>query len=421
MTRILLLLLLLAPLLLLRPLPVVAQATDPATDLVATAHALLGTPYQWAGYTPATGFDCSGFTHYVAAQVGIALPRTAAEQARAGPRVALTDLAPGDLVVFAFAGAAEVSHVALYVGDGWMIHAPAPGSVVSLAPLWADDWWPHAVHGVRITGAGGDGMPIFGPPEITRDQYIAILCTPRNGQVPAPCPEAGDMYDLLIDWGANPLVQLGFAGLETELGTTGPGRPPQRNLHNLECNDWDGGTCTGPHHMRFQAYPSYLHSTYAWVALLRTNPRYVPAGRDTLEEVSPIYAPAFENDVPGYIASIRRLAGTWGGGGLAAPPAPTITPTPAPTATPVPAAEPCGAAMAREPVALVAEPGGEPLRTLDVGEVVLPLCRNAVAAHRQIDGQHWVQVTHPDLVVYAWVPLAALEKARLQAGPVGVE
>jgi len=98
--------------------------TAAAARTLQTADRFVGTTYVWGGNTPDSGFDCSGFTKYVFAQQGIQLPRTAREQARVGESVALdySALRPGDLLFFAEPKEA-ISHVAIYVGDGRIIHA----------------------------------------------------------------------------------------------------------------------------------------------------------------------------------------------------------------------------------------------------------------------------------------------------------
>jgi cell wall-associated NlpC family hydrolase len=115
--------------------------TSVAEALVHAALALLGAPYAWGGTSPA-GFDCSGFVQYVAAEVGIHLPRTSQAQYGVGTPVGRQDLAPGDLVFFNTYGWA--SHVGVYIGDGRFVDAPASGGVVSIQslsnPYWADTY-----------------------------------------------------------------------------------------------------------------------------------------------------------------------------------------------------------------------------------------------------------------------------------------
>jgi cell wall-associated NlpC family hydrolase len=78
-------------------------------------------------------FDCSGFTLYVYAQLGISLPHSSAAQVAYTDRV--SDPEPGDLVFFT--GSGGVYHVAIYAGDGMIWEAPHTGTVVSLAPIWS--------------------------------------------------------------------------------------------------------------------------------------------------------------------------------------------------------------------------------------------------------------------------------------------
>jgi cell wall-associated NlpC family hydrolase len=92
--------------------------------VIGVALSLDGAPYRNGGDTPATGFDCSGFVHYVYLTQGIELPRTTAAMARTLPRVRVQDMRPGDLVFFNTSGRPH-SHVGLYLGGERFIHAPS--------------------------------------------------------------------------------------------------------------------------------------------------------------------------------------------------------------------------------------------------------------------------------------------------------
>jgi cell wall-associated NlpC family hydrolase len=101
---------------------------------VAIAEHYLGVPYRWGGADPATGFDCSGLTKFVYAQLGIWLPHYAAAQFLAYPRLDPSQLAPGDLVFFE-AKSDGPGHVAIYVGNDQIVEAPHTGAVVRIGSL----------------------------------------------------------------------------------------------------------------------------------------------------------------------------------------------------------------------------------------------------------------------------------------------
>jgi peptidoglycan DL-endopeptidase CwlO len=109
-------------------------ATASESGVVADAQKYLGVPYLWGGTDPSKGLDCSGLTQRVYADMGITLPRTAAQQASSGTAVAsLADARPGDLVFFDNSSSrAGMDHVGIYVGNGQMIAAPQEGETVKV-------------------------------------------------------------------------------------------------------------------------------------------------------------------------------------------------------------------------------------------------------------------------------------------------
>ena len=113
-----------------------------AARVLRTADSYVGVKYVWGGNTPSGGFDCSGFTKYIFAKYGIALPRTAREQVRSGSGVPpdFGALRPGDLMMFAEPGQA-ISHVAIYAGDGRIIHASASNGGVGYTDLNTGGEW----------------------------------------------------------------------------------------------------------------------------------------------------------------------------------------------------------------------------------------------------------------------------------------
>ena len=113
-----------------------------AARVLRTGEQYLGVKYVWGGNTPSQGFDCSGFTKYVFAKYGIALPRTSREQAHAGMAVPadFRYLRPGDIMLFAEPGQA-ISHVAIYAGDGRILHSSSSVGGVGYTDLNTGSQW----------------------------------------------------------------------------------------------------------------------------------------------------------------------------------------------------------------------------------------------------------------------------------------
>ncbi|AXG77418.1 C40 family peptidase [Streptomyces paludis] len=107
-----------------------AGSSARATAAVRAAAGAVGRPYVWGANGP-SGFDCSGLTQWAYGQAGVGLPRTSQAQRYAGRRVPLSQALPGDLVAYR----ADASHIAMYVGNGQVIHAPYPGAPVRYDPV----------------------------------------------------------------------------------------------------------------------------------------------------------------------------------------------------------------------------------------------------------------------------------------------
>jgi len=125
--------------------PAVSHATAVAhkeATVVRFARHFLGVPYSYGGTSPGSGFDCSGFTRFVYAHFGIALPHYSGGQFGMGRRVSRARLRPGDLLFFDGLG-----HVGLYVGRGRFIHAPHTGTRVSIDTL--SGWYAGRYDGAR--------------------------------------------------------------------------------------------------------------------------------------------------------------------------------------------------------------------------------------------------------------------------------
>lgn len=96
-----------------------------AAAALAAAKTKIGSPYVW-GATGPSSFDCSGLTSWAYQQAGQSLPRTSQAQASAGTRIGMSQLKPGDLVLFY----GDLHHIGLYAGNGQVLHAPKPGAAV---------------------------------------------------------------------------------------------------------------------------------------------------------------------------------------------------------------------------------------------------------------------------------------------------
>jgi peptidoglycan DL-endopeptidase CwlO len=111
-------------------LPSDVPASGRAGAAIKYAMSKVGGPYSYGGAGP-TAFDCSGLTMMAWAQAGVALPHSSSAQFSSGPRVAESDLKPGDLVFYY----SPISHVGMYIGNGMIVHAANPGAGIRVSGL----------------------------------------------------------------------------------------------------------------------------------------------------------------------------------------------------------------------------------------------------------------------------------------------
>ena len=103
------------------------------TAIVAYAKQFLGNPYVYGGTSLTNGADCSGFTMRIFEHFGVSTGRTSRDQAANGKEISLDKIQPGDLLFYA--SGKTINHVALYIGDGKIIHASTSktGIIISTA------------------------------------------------------------------------------------------------------------------------------------------------------------------------------------------------------------------------------------------------------------------------------------------------
>lgn len=117
--------------------------------IVATARKHLGVSYVYGGSSP-SGFDCSGFTHYVYKQYGISIPRSSSSQASVGTKVSKGNLQVGDLVIFSNTYKSGPSHAGIYVGNNKFIHASTSDKGVIISDLTSNYYSKHFSYGRRV-------------------------------------------------------------------------------------------------------------------------------------------------------------------------------------------------------------------------------------------------------------------------------
>jgi cell wall-associated NlpC family hydrolase len=164
------------------------EANPKAKKALQYAVSKRGSAYVWGAQGPNT-FDCSGLVlwSYTHPDVGASLPRVANVQYKAtsGKEVQVDSLLPGDLLFFATNKSdwLTVHHVAMYVGNGYMVHAPTTGDVVKISPVW----WSEFYKATRVF----DAVPAAGPspaPPPPPPPPVTSKPPPPSGTTPPPHP-----------------------------------------------------------------------------------------------------------------------------------------------------------------------------------------------------------------------------------------
>ncbi len=108
------------------------QQASLRNKIVNYALQFVGNPYVWGGTSLTKGADCSGFTQSVMRNFGISLPRVSRDQANTGKAVKSSEMRPGDLIFYTNSGG-TVNHVAMYIGNGQVVHAASRRSGIKIS------------------------------------------------------------------------------------------------------------------------------------------------------------------------------------------------------------------------------------------------------------------------------------------------
>ena len=122
------------------PRAVMVNASLRGRLVIAVAKRYKGIRYVAGGTSPRTGFDCSGYTRYVYAQLGIHIPRVSRDQYASMRHISIRVAVPGDLLFF-HNSSGRVYHVAIYAGHGYVWHSPHTGTVVKLEKIWTSAYY----------------------------------------------------------------------------------------------------------------------------------------------------------------------------------------------------------------------------------------------------------------------------------------
>lgn len=118
--------------------------------IISEAQKYVGWPYVWAGASPVTGFDCSGFTQWTFAKAGIKLPRTAQEQFDVSSKIPPGEAKPGDFVFYTGTYETDkyITHIGIYMGNGKMFDSNSSG--IGIHDIGSPYWKSHLVGFGRV-------------------------------------------------------------------------------------------------------------------------------------------------------------------------------------------------------------------------------------------------------------------------------
>ncbi len=121
--------------------------SDVRVGLCQYAKQFVGNPYVWGGVSLTRGADCSGFVMSVFSKYGMSLPHSSRSQAKYGKKINALEAQPGDLFFYAKGG--SINHVAIYIGNGQVVHASSPSTGIRISNAFYRT--PAAVRRIIVT------------------------------------------------------------------------------------------------------------------------------------------------------------------------------------------------------------------------------------------------------------------------------
>lgn len=162
------------------PTTVAEAETRFRKDLLDYAQLYMGLPYRYAGYSPVTGFDCSGFTSYVLAHFKVNVSRSSRAQELEGEKIELSAAQPGDLLFFRRSAASRVFHVAMvYSNDenGISFIHSCCSKGIAIDNLKSSDYWGAKHVSARRIAQKADLVSLYGR------QIMQVAPAPTVAQV----------------------------------------------------------------------------------------------------------------------------------------------------------------------------------------------------------------------------------------------
>ena len=107
--------------------------SDLRIEMANFAQQFVGYPYVYGGNSLTKGTDCSGFTYLIYQHFGISIPRTATTQYNFGKKISVSELKPGDLIIY---GESQIEHVGMYIGNGQIVHASSARTGIKYSQMY---------------------------------------------------------------------------------------------------------------------------------------------------------------------------------------------------------------------------------------------------------------------------------------------